>query len=71
MGEGEESEAGTEESMSAYVEPIEDVDPIDEELRQIDRRERTAWRRHYNCTGDNVCAVCDGELIPTDEEERR
>lgn len=49
-------------------EPIEDVDPIDEELRQIDRKERNAWRRHYNCTGDNVCAVCDGELIPTDAD---
>lgn len=54
--------------MSADVESIEDVDPIDEELQQIDRRERTAWRRHYKCNGDNVCAVCDGELIPTNEE---
>lgn len=53
--------------MSAYVEPIEDVDPIDEELRRIDRKERTAWRRHYMCSGDNLCAVCSGELIPTDE----
>ena len=49
-------------------EPIEDVDPIDEELRQIDRKERTSWRRHYNFTGYNVCAVCAGELIKTDEE---
>jgi len=53
--------------MSASIEPIEDVDPIDEELRQIDRNERTAWRRHYNCIGDNLCAECSGELIPTDE----
>jgi hypothetical protein len=42
-------------------EPIEDTDPIADELCREDERQRTAWRRHLNCVGDNLCAECAGE----------
>lgn len=49
----------------------DDDDPIDKELRDVDRKQRSSWRRHTRCIGDNLCADCDGsrDLIPTDSDD--
>ncbi len=47
--------------MKPEPEPVEDTDLIADELRREDERQRTAWRRHLNCVGDNLCAECAGD----------
>jgi hypothetical protein len=52
--------------MKPEPEPIDDSDPIDDELRREDNRQRTAWRRHAHCVGDNLCAECAGPIHEND-----